>query len=102
MVAALLSPLAGAVACFEAYLLNPSTISMYDFGFRYQFWITFAFIAGFIIHRPQGALRVGREGTILIALWIYVAIAALTAAWAVIDSAQALNGVYEISKPLSS
>src|ERR1035441_709062 len=80
---ALISPLAGAIACIDAYLFNPTALAMNDGGFRYQLFINGAFLIGVLIHRPKGVDRVGQEGWVLGALWVFVAVGFASAAWAI-------------------
>lgn len=100
LIAALFSPLAGAVAVVEAYLLNPAALSIDGGAVHYQLWLTIAFVIGLLINRRSPVPAAGREGWVLKALWIYLAIATASAAWAVISSQMALNGVYEIAKTI--
>jgi O-antigen ligase len=98
VVAALFSPLAGAIACIESYLINPSVFELHDGGFRYQLIVTVAFLFSCVIYRPRGAARVGREGWVLWALWVFAAIALLSATWAVVSPTVAFDSAYEIFK----
>ena len=98
IVAALLSPLAGVIGCISSYMVNPPAMELDDGGFRYQLSITLAFLIGFLLRRPSGAPRVGKEGRTLWALWAFLAIATLTAAWAVYSSQEALDAAYETLK----
>lgn len=96
--AGFVNPLFGAIACIEAYLLNPAIFQMSDGGFRYQLWTTIAFLVSLAIHRPRGLARVGRERAVLWALWIFVGIGALSALWAEISSREALDAIFEVFK----
>ncbi len=98
IVAALLSPLAGLIGCISAYMLNPPVMELPDGGFRYQLFITVAFLIGFLLRRPAGAPRAGREGFVLVALWAFVALAALTGAWAVYSAQEAVDAAWETLK----
>ena len=98
IVATLLSPFAGAIATLEAYLLNPSAIVGDYFDFRYQLWITLSFIVSYLLYRPAKLPAVGREGRSLTFLWIFVAIGALSATWAVVSSKEALDAIFEVFK----
>jgi O-antigen ligase len=99
LVAALISPLAGAIACLEAYLLNP-VVLLGETPFRFQLWTTFAFFVGYALHRPQGLPRAGRESIPVILLWIFVMIGGASSLWAVHSSSQALNQIYELFKTI--
>ena len=94
----LMSPAVGIIACIEAYLLNPTAIWMENYGIRFQLIVTVAFLVGFLIHRPRGIQKVGREGGLAVALWVFVAIGALSSLWAVVSSANALHDIYEMFK----
>src|ERR1022692_2857592 len=94
----LVSPAVGVIACIEAYLLNPTAIQMENYGIRFQLIATIAFLVGFLIHRPRGIQKVGREGGLAVALWVFVAIGALSSLWAVVSSANALHDIYEMFK----
>jgi O-antigen ligase len=94
----LVSPAVGVIACIDAYLLNPAAIQMENYGIRFQLIATVAFLLGFLIHRPQAVQKVGREGGLAVALWVFVAVGALSSLWAVVSSANALNDIYEMFK----
>jgi O-antigen ligase len=94
----LVSPAVGVIACIGAYLLNPTAIQMDNYGIRFQLIVTVAFLVGFLIHRPQGIQKVGREGGLAGALWCFVAIGVLSSLWAVVSSANALRDIYEMFK----
>ena len=98
IVAALLSPLAGVIGCIAAYMLNPPVMDLPDGGFRYQLSITIAFLIGFLLRWPSGPPRAGREGLTIMALWGFLAMAALSAAWAVYSAQEALLAAYETFK----
>jgi O-antigen ligase len=93
-----INPFIGVIVCIEAYLMNPTAVSMNDGGFRYQFWTSIAFIISFLIYRPQPLPRAGRENWVLKCLWAYVAIGALSALWATVSSDIALTAIYEVVK----
>src|SRR5487761_2040540 len=92
------SPLIGAVGSIEAYMFNPPALNLSDGNFRYQLWITLAFLISCLIHRVRGVQRVGREGALLKALWVFVAIGALSALWAAVDPQLAIDTIYEVFK----
>ena len=100
VIGALFSPLIGAIAAVEGYLLNPTAIPMPDGGFRYQFWTTAAFLVGLLIKRPRRLEPVGREGLILWMLWGFVAMCAASAAWAFVSPAEGLAESYEMLKTM--
>jgi len=93
-----INPLIGAIGCIEAYLFNPTAIAMNDGGFRYQLCINIAFLLSLVVHRPRGAERVGREGMVLKSLWAFLAIAAVGAVFASVDSGLAFENLYEVFK----
>jgi|ERR1700722_3651780 len=92
------SPLIGAVGCIEAYFMNPIVLSLPDGGFRYQLWITVAFLSSCIIRWQRGAPRSGHEGAILKLIWIFAGIALLSTFWAAVNPELALDTSYEIFK----
>src|ERR1700722_15656451 len=96
LIGTFISPFIGAVACMEAYLMNPTVIPMLDGGFRYQLWTTAEFLASCVLRRPKGAARVGREGFVLKAIWIFVAIGALSSVWALERPEPPLETTYEV------
>src|SRR5579875_3651382 len=98
--ATLVSPFAGAVTSLSAYLLNPPVITQEALGIHYQQWATLAFILSYLIHRRRQLPPVRQEGRLLVLLWIFVAIGALSAAWAVISAQTALNAVNEMFKTM--
>src|ERR1043165_4882600 len=100
IVAALFSPVGGAVASVVAYLFNPAAISMDRMGIRFQQYTTVAFLLGMLMHLRKGLPHKGREGLVVVSLWIFIIIAAGSAAWAVISSEEALNAVYELFKSI--
>ena len=98
IVASLFSPIAGAITAVSAYLLNPSIFADDPSTFRLQLWCTLAFLAGCLLRRRRGARRVGNEAFVLWAMWAFVGIGALSAAWAVVSSQIALESIYEVFK----
>jgi hypothetical protein len=96
--ATLVSPFAGAVTSLSAYLLNPPVITQDALGIRYQLLTTVAFIASYLVHRPRRLAPVRHEGRLLLLLWIFVGIGALSATWAVISAQTALNAINEMFK----
>jgi O-antigen ligase len=96
--ATFITPFAGVLTCFAAYLMNPAVIKMSDGGFRYQFWTTLALLASFVLHRPGRSDESGSEVWAIRLMWAYVAFAALTASWAVVTAQVALDSVYEVLK----
>jgi hypothetical protein len=102
IIGALWSPLIGAIACIEAYLLNPPVFQMNDGGFHYQLWTTVAFFAGLLLHRPRPVQRVANEGAILWLLWAFVAFCAASAVWAEASAEAALTDSYEMFKTVAA
>ena len=98
LIATLRSPLAGAVACLLGYLVNPTVFNLPDGGFRYQLAVTAAFLISCALHRPRGPNPVAGENWVLKALWVFVALGALSSTWAVVSSQQALDAIYEVFK----
>ncbi|HLN03595.1 MAG TPA: O-antigen ligase family protein [Bryobacteraceae bacterium] len=92
------NPLIGAIGCIEAYLFNPSVIAMNDGGFRYQLCMNLAFLLSLVVHRPRRLERLGREGAVLISLWVFLAIGAIGAAFAAVDSELAFTTLNEVFK----
>ncbi len=97
LVATFVSPVGGVVACLGAYLLNPS-IFLGDDILRFQLVTSAAFILTVMIHRPAGVPRAGREGRIIVMLWVFLAIGFASALWAEVSSQQALDAIYEVFK----
>jgi O-antigen ligase len=98
IIAALFSPLAGAIACIEAYLFNPKALSFQDWDFRYQLCTTVAFIIGLLIHRPRPAERVNREATILWLVWAFLGVCVLSATWAQVTPSASLDAASDLAK----
>jgi hypothetical protein len=97
IVAALISPVAGAIAAVEGYLLNPAIFELPG-NPHFQQWVTIAFFAGVFLYRGPALPRVGREGSIIWSLWIFLAIAALGAVFAEYSSAVAFTWLWELVK----
>ena len=91
-------PLYGAVACVLAYLFNPAAIAMDTEGFRFQLWITIAFLTSMLLHRPKPTGAEAPSGHVLAGMWIFVALCSASAAWAVVSSQNALADSYEMFK----
>jgi O-antigen ligase len=98
LIAAFISPVAGALACFEAYLLNPSVFLTDAVDVRIQLWTSVAFFIGVLIHRPRGLPAARRENVPIKLLWAFVALGAASAAWAEVSSSQALEAINELFK----
>jgi hypothetical protein len=98
IVASLFSPLAGAIACVEAYLLNPRAMDPSDGGFRYQFWTTIAFLTGLLLHRARPAARAAGEARILWIMWAFVGVCVLSASWAIRSPETAFQGAFQLFK----
>lgn len=91
------NPLIGAIGCIEAYLFNPSAISMDDGGFRYQLCMNVAFLLSLIVWRPSRIERVGKEGIVLKSLWVFLAVGALGGVFA-LQPGVAYEALYEVFK----
>jgi hypothetical protein len=98
--ATLVSPFAGAVTSLSSYLLNPPVITQEAWGIHYQQWTTLAFIVSFLIHRPRRLTPVRHEGRLLVLLWIFIGIGALSATWAVVSAQTALTAINEMFKTM--
>src|SRR5215472_13340871 len=98
VLATFINPFAGVIACIEAYLMNPVAIDMDDGQFRYQLWTSLAFIVSFFIYRPRPLSRAGKEIWVLVSVWAFVAVAALSSQWAVISAQIALDAIWEVAK----
>ena len=94
--ATLITPLAGAISCLEAYLLNPIVLTESDL--RFQLITTVAFLVSIWLYKPQGAQPVGRENSVLKALWVFVAIGALSSLWAQVSAHNAIDEIIEVAK----
>ena len=93
-----ISPFAGVITCIEAYLMNPSALAMTDGGFRYQLFTSVALILSWMIRRPPGLPRMGTEVWVMRLMWMFTAVGALSALWAVASAAVAIQTVYEVFK----
>jgi len=101
IIAAFFSPVGGAVASVGAYLLNPSAIAMESGNLRFQQYVTIAFILASIARMGQPGLpHKGREGWVVIWLWIFIAIAAICSAFALYSRQQAFDALWELCKTL--
>jgi O-antigen ligase len=98
IVATLVSPIAGVASCIGAYLLNPSAFELPDGGFRYQQAVTISFLVSYLLHRPRGLARVGREGYLLWGLWFFTSLAYLSGLWSEVSAKIAVDEAYEILK----
>jgi hypothetical protein len=96
--ATLWNPLYGAVACILSYLFNPVAIAMDTGGFRFQLWVTIAFLISIVLHRPKPAGADAPTGHVLVGMWLFVALCAASAAWAVASSQSAMDQSYEMFK----
>jgi len=94
--ATLVSPLIGAISCLLAYLLNPVVVT--DSDFRFQLVATLALLVSIVLNRPRGPQPVGNEGRVLVALWVYIAIGALSALWAQVSAQAAIDNIFEVAK----
>jgi O-antigen ligase len=99
IIAALFSPISGAVAAVESYLLNPTAISMETGGLHFQQYVTIAFMIGVAFRIGGGLPHKGREGLVVACLWVFMVIAAVVSVlFAVISTKQALDALYELFK----
>jgi O-antigen ligase len=99
IIGALVNPVAGAAAAILAYLMNPAAIDMPQF-IHYQQLTTIAFMIGVFLNVRRGSPRVGREGSVMIALWVFVVIAALSSLWAQYSGMIAIVTVFEVFKTI--
>ncbi len=83
IVIALFSPLYGAIAVLESYLLHPTLFSPELESIRIQLLVTGAFIAGLAIHRPRGFSPVAAEGRLLWSLGLYAVLVLASSQWAI-------------------
>lgn len=91
------SPVAGAISCIAAYLLNPSVIVGYD-TVRFQLWTNVTFLLSYFFHRTPTLKAVGAEGSVLGALCGFCAIALASSVWADYSSEIARNQAIELLK----
>jgi hypothetical protein len=100
MVAAFVSPLAGAIAAIEAYLFNPSIFDLPG-HIHYQQWTTIAFIAGVVLQTGQAVLPPARrERSLIITLWIFLGISACGAVFALVSTKLAFTELFEVFKTI--
>ncbi len=98
IVGALFSPLIGAIASVEAYLLNPAIFELPG-NVRYQQWATLAFLAGVVIHSLRPRLKpVGHEVRLIVCFWIFLLIASITSLFAEVSVSLAFNDLFEVFK----
>src|ERR1039458_1578361 len=96
-------PLYGAVACVLAYLFNPAAIAMDTEGFRFQLWITIAFLTSVLLHRPKPTGAEAPSGHVLAGMWIFVALcSAIMAAALRIAKPHSSEVASEITHSISS
>lgn len=99
--AALCSPIWGAVAVIEAYLLNPIVLSDQLATVRFQFIITAAFVLGILLRGLEPPLPKVRNETIaLTAMLSYGALAMASTLWAVISADTAFDESIDILKAI--
>lgn len=97
--ATFINPVFGGAACILAYLVNPPAIIGDYVDARFQLWTTVAFAASFLLYRNRRTKSVGHAGwSVLAAMWLFVGVAALSAAWAVVSAEQSLDAMYEVFK----
>lgn len=99
MAAAFMQPYIGAIACLQAYLLNPPVV-VQNPSFRVQLFTNVWFILVFLMRSPRGLPRVGNEGSILLGFWGFVALGAASSMWAVVSPQLAIDTIYEVAKTL--
>jgi O-antigen ligase len=99
-VSAFFNPLCGAMACVLTYLTNPNAIEFPGNTLQYQLYVSVAFLAGSLLQWRPSLPRVSSEGNVLIALWVFVAIAVTSAGWAAYSSEIALKQVFELFKTI--
>jgi O-antigen ligase len=92
------NPLYGGVACVLSYLLNPVAISMDSGGFRFQLWVSIAFLVSMVLYRPRPAGADAPTAHVLAGMWLFMALCAASAAWAVVSSQNALEESFEMFK----
>lgn len=97
VIGALVSPLAGAIAVIEAYLLNPSIYGL-PVEIRFQLVTTVAFAVGVLIHSRQGLPRAGYEGMLIVSLWAFLIVASLVNFMAQYSVAIAFRTFFEVVK----
>src|SRR5262249_45904035 len=95
---ALVSPLAGVILNIAAYLANPQIITNHFTDFRYQFYSAIAMITGIVLQNPRPLPPSGKEGVVLKALWLYMAIAIIGCPFAVVDSDLAWEYAFDFFK----
>jgi hypothetical protein len=100
IVAAVVSPLAGAIAAIEAYLFNPVVFDPSG-HVHYQQWTAIAFIVGVLLHTGQVALPPARrERSLLVSLWIFLGVAAIGSVFALISPKLAFVALFEVFKTI--
>lgn len=83
VLAALSSPLYGAIAVIESYMLHPVLYSPELASVRIQLVITVAFLVGLFLHGSRGLPPVAGEAKLLTVLSLYGMLAMLSGLWAV-------------------
>jgi hypothetical protein len=100
VIAALMSPLAGAVAVIEAYMMNPVVFSPDLVTVRFQFAVTAAFLFGLLLHQPKGVAKVGSEGRLILVLCAFALLAVTSSLWAVMSSRVAYASAINLCKTI--
>ena len=92
------NPLYGAVTCILAYLLNPQVIVGDFLDVRFQLYVTIAFFISLFIQRNKR--QGGLAGAVwpIVLLWLFVAIGAMSATWAVVSPQQSIEQISELAK----
>jgi O-antigen ligase len=95
---ALQTPVWGVVLAVLTYLFNPQLLASAIPDFRYQLWSAAALALTVLTHKRQGD-GLGTEGRwLLVVLWLYTAVALLSAVWAVHSSEIAVEWAYDFAK----
>jgi O-antigen ligase len=100
VVAALLSPVAGAIGAVEAYLLNPSAIEMSGNTIPFQMIMTVAFIAGLVAHWAPGLPSRGFDRYPIASLWMFLAYALVAAPFSQFSALIAYTQLFEVFKTI--
>ncbi|AMV39243.1 O-Antigen ligase [Planctomyces sp. SH-PL62] len=96
VVAGLGNPVAAVIGCLEAYLLNP--VVFIDFDVRFQLITTLVLITSYLVHSPRALPAARNEGSLLKALWAFVALGALSALWAQVSPEDTITAITELAK----
>jgi hypothetical protein len=83
VIVALFSPLYGAVAVIESYMLHPTIYSPELKTVRLQLVTALAFLVGYVVHAPRGLPRVDDEAKLFRIMCLYTGLALASSVWAV-------------------